>query len=52
MKSTTEKVDDLKGLLEIKAVDVATEVENTNILIEKVGKETVDAEKEEEIANI
>jgi len=46
MQSTTDKVDDLKKLLEIKMVDVAIEIEKTNELIEVVGKESVVAEKE------
>ena len=46
MQSTTEKVDDLKNLLEIKMVDVGVEKENTDKLIEIVGRETVDAERE------
>jgi dynein heavy chain len=46
MQSTTDKVDDLKKLLEIKMVDVGIEIEKTNELIEVVGKESVIAEKE------
>jgi hypothetical protein len=46
MQSTTNKVDDLKKLLEIKMVDVGIEKEKTDELIEIVGRESVDAEKE------
>ena len=46
MQSTTDKVDDLKKLLEIKMVDVGIEIEKTNELIEVVGKESIIAEKE------
>ena len=46
MDQTTNKVDDLKKLLEIKMVDVGVEIEKTNELIEVVGKESVIAEKE------
>ena len=40
MQAVTEKVDDLKKLLEIKMVDVGVEKEKTDELIEIVGKET------------
>lgn len=46
MQAVTEKVDDLKKLLEIKMVDVGIEKEKTDELIEVVGKETEFAEKE------
>jgi len=46
MQSTTDKVDDLKKLLEIKMVDVGIEIEKTNELIEVVGKESIIADKE------
>lgn len=46
MQSVTEKVDDLKKLLEVKMVDVAAEREKTDALIEVVGQETTVAEKE------
>lgn len=52
MKSTTEKVEGLQKLLEIKMVDVEKEKEKTNELIEIVGKESLDAEKEQEIAQV
>ena len=52
MKSTTEQVEGLQKLLEIKMVDVEHEKAKTNELIEIVGKESLDAEKEQEIANI
>ena len=50
MKSTTEQVEGLQKLLEIKMVDVEKEKEKTNELIEIVGKESLDAEKEQELA--
>lgn len=46
MKSTTEQVEGLQKLLEIKMVDVEKEKEKTNELIEIVGKESLDAERE------
>ena len=46
MKSTTEQVEGLQKLLEIKMVDVEKEKEKTNELIEIVGKESLEAEKE------
>ena len=52
MQAVTEKVDDLKKLLEIKMVDVGIEKEKTDELIEVVGKETEIAEKESEAAAI
>ena len=52
MKSTTEQVEGLQKLLEIKMVDVEKEKEKTNELIEIVGKESLDAEKEQEIAQV
>jgi len=52
MQSTTDKVDDLKKLLEIKMVDVGIEKEKTDELIEIVGRESVDAEKEAGAAEI
>jgi len=52
MQAVTEKVDDLKKLLEIKMVDVGVEKEKTDELIEIVGKETEIAEKESELAAI
>ena len=51
MKSTTEQVEGLQKLLEIKMVDVEKEKEKTNELIEIVGRESLEAEKEQEIAN-
>ena len=50
MKSTTEQVEGLQKLLEIKMVDVEKEKEKTNELIEIVGRESLDAEREQEIA--
>jgi len=52
MQAVTEKVDDLKKLLEIKMVDVGVEKEKTDELIEIVGKETEIAERESELAAI
>jgi hypothetical protein len=52
MQSTTDKVDDLKKLLEIKMVDVEIEKEKTDKLIEVVNKEKDDAQVEEEAANV
>ncbi len=50
MKSTTEQVEGLQKLLVIKMVEVEKEKEKTNELIEIVGKESLDAEKEQLIA--
>jgi len=50
MLSTTEQVNGLQELLKVKMVDVAVEIEKTNELIEIVGKESLDAEKEGAIA--
>ena len=52
MQQTTEKVDGLKQLLEVKMVDVENEKKNTNELIEVVGKESLDAQKEADAAAI
>lgn len=46
MKSTTEQVEGLQQLLVIKMVDVEKEKEKTNELIEIVGRESLDAERE------
>ena len=46
MKSTTEQVEGLQKLLEVKMVDVEREKEKTNELIEIVGRESLEAEKE------
>lgn len=46
MQAVTEKVDDLKKLLEIKMVDVGIEKEKTDELISVVERETEIAEKE------
>ena len=46
MQSTTDKVDDLKKLLEVKMVDVEEEIKKTNVLIKVVGEESTVAEKE------
>lgn len=52
MKQTTEQVEGLQKLLVIKMVDVETEKEKTNELIEIVGKESLDAEKEQNAAAV
>lgn len=52
MQQTTEKVDGLQKLLEIKMVDVENEKAKTNELIEVVGRESLDAEKEADAAAI
>ena len=46
MQAVTEKVDDLKKMLELKMVDVGIEKEKTDELISVVEKETEIAEKE------
>ena len=46
MKSTTDQVEALQKLLEVKMVDVGVEKEKTDELIEIVGRESLDAEKE------
>ena len=50
MLSTTEQVNGLQELLKVKMVDVAHEIEKTNELIEIVGRESVEAEREGAIA--
>jgi len=52
MKQTTEKVDGLSKLLEIKMKDVEVEKEKTDKLIEVVTKESGIAEKEADAAAI
>jgi len=52
MKSTTEQVSSLQALLEVKMVDVGIEKEKTDELIEIVGRESLDAEKEAEAAAV
>jgi dynein heavy chain len=52
MSQTTEKVDGLQKLLEVKMVDVENEKAKTNELIEIVGKESLDAEKEADAAAV
>ena len=52
MKSTTEQVEGLKQKLEIKMVDVKQQEDETNKLIEIVGKESLIAEEEQKLANI
>mmetsp|Transcript_20734 Transcript_20734/g.31852 ORF Transcript_20734/g.31852 Transcript_20734/m.31852 type:complete len:370 (+) Transcript_20734:8490-9599(+) len=50
MKSTTEQVEGLQKLLEVKMVDVEIEKQKTGELIEIVQRESADAEKEAEAA--
>jgi len=52
MTSTTEKVEGIQKLMEVKMIDVGIEKEKTNELIEVVGKETIIAEKESDLAAI
>lgn len=52
MQQTTEKVDGLQKLLEVKMVDVENEKAKTNELIEIVGREQLEAEKEADLAAI
>lgn len=46
MKSTTEQVEGLQKLLVVKMAEVEVEKEKTNELIEIVGRESLEAEKE------
>ena len=50
MQQTTEQVAGLQNLLEVKMVEVEREKEKTNELIEIVGKESLDAQREQDIA--
>ena len=52
IKSTTEQVEGLKQQLELKIVDVKKQEEETNVLIEIAGKESLIAEEEQRLANI
>jgi hypothetical protein len=52
MNSTTEKVEGIQKLMEVKMIDVGIEKEKTNELIEVVGKESLIAEKEADAAAI
>jgi len=52
MESTTDQVAELQDLLVVKMVDVETEKKNTDELIEIVGRESEDAEKEQAAAQI
>jgi dynein heavy chain len=52
MRSTTEKVEGIQKLMEVKMIDVGIEKEKTNELIEVVGKESLIAEKEADAAAI
>jgi hypothetical protein len=52
MLSTTEKVESIQKLMEVKMVDVGHEKEKTNQLIEVVGRESLIAEKEADAAAV
>lgn len=52
MKSTTDQVGALQKLLEVKMVDVGVEKEKTDELIEIVGRESLDAEREASAAAV
>jgi len=52
MTSTTEKVEGIQKLMEVKMIDVGIEKEKTNELIEVVGRESLIAEKEADAAAI
>jgi len=52
MKSTTDQVEALQNLLKVKMVDVGIEKEKTDELIEIVGRESLDAEKEADAAAV
>jgi len=52
MRSTTEKVEGIQKLMEVKMIDVGIEKEKTNELIEVVGKESLIAEKEADAASV
>jgi hypothetical protein len=52
MKATIEQVEGLQKLLDIKMVDVEDEKRKTGELIEVVNKESADAAKEQDAANI
>ena len=52
MTSTTEKVEGIQKLMEVKMVDVEHEKEKTNELIEVVGRESLIAEKEADAAAV
>ena len=52
MQSTTEKVEGIQKLMEVKMIDVGIEKEKTNELIEVVGRESLIAEKEADAAAV
>jgi dynein heavy chain len=52
MRTTTEKVEGIQKLMEVKMIDVGIEKEKTNELIEVVGRESLIAEKEAEAASV
>lgn len=52
MEDTNEKVSGLQQLLAIKMKDVEVEIEKTNELMEIVGRESTDAQREADIAGI
>jgi hypothetical protein len=52
MEDTNEKVSGLQQLLAIKMKDVEVEIEKTNELMEIVGRESTDAQREADAAAI
>ena len=52
MKATIEQVEGLQKLLDVKMIDVEEEKKKTGELIEVVNKESADAAKEQDAANI
>lgn len=52
MKATIEQVEGLQKLLDIKMIDVEQEKAKTGELIEIVGRESLDAQREQDVANI
>jgi dynein heavy chain len=52
MKATIEQVEGLQKLLDVKMIDVEDEKRKTGELIEVVNKESADAQKEQDAANI
>jgi hypothetical protein len=52
MKATIEQVEGLQKLLDVKMIDVEDEKKKTGELIEIVNRESADAQKEQDAANI
>ena len=52
MKATIEQVEGLQKLLDVKMIDVEQEKAKTGELIEIVGRESLDAQREQDLANI